>query len=500
MKNKIKNIFRSSTTMPKLEGKVIVVPSANKTHQLNVETKYTNHTDNIFDLMSSSGFHQVNTYQAIRYYDNIAPIGTAIDIITDELKTIEPKYFSGDKFEEHEVVSLLKHPNADQTFKEFFKKYSTFYKITGNTFLMATGPINKPPLELSVMPPQFVTCTMATDGFPLSYQASMGYSSALSETFVRIEEKGRFRYVNEDQTREIWHVKTFNATCDDCFGKPLLLPIYHELEQYLNASMHNLSLLKKGGRLSGALVSKGPLTDEQYNRAQAQINDSFAGANNAGRIMIGEGDMDWKEMSSNMKDMDFRNLKKDDQTAIYNRLRIPLPLVSPDHMTMSNYEQARLSLYDNAVLPDADVLYEELTVFLAPRYGWDPEKQGVGYDESQIQALQLRRNEQVKLRKEISVNKVDEMRALLGDEILPNGIGDVVLVPSSMVELGAEPEESSEDGDMDESTEEEVEEDEDEEDPKQRFFRIMQSQQDTKGVRRYTDSEINIMATKQGIK
>lgn len=496
MLNKMKNLF--SRKASELPGTIVEVPAGKHIHQ-NMELKSHNNFssyDNIFDTLSSTGFNQINAWQAIRYYDNIAPIGTAIDIITDELKTIVPKYFTGKKFEDHPVISLFMHPNADETFQEFFKKYSTFYKITGNTFLMATGAISKPPAELVVLPPQFVSSTTATDGYPLSYQFSLGGSGGtFTETFSRIEEKGRFRYVNEDQTRELWHVKNFNAAANDSFGKPPLLPIYYELEQYLHASVHNLSLLEKGGRLSGALISKGPLTDEQFARAQEQVDKKLAGSKNAGRIMIGEGDMDFKEMSSNNKDMDFRNLKKDDAIAIYNRLRIPLPLISPDHMTMSNYEQARLALYDNAVLPDAQTLYEELTVFLAPRYGWDPEKQGVTYDESTIQALQLRRNEEVKLRKEISVNEVDEMRSLLGDDPLPGGIGKVVLISGNTKELGSEEEE-------DEQSDDEENPKEDEEEPKvseKRFKEIVKSQRDRKGLRIYTDEQIETMAKEQGL-
>ncbi|MCP5940254.1 phage portal protein, partial [Klebsiella pneumoniae] len=71
-----------------------------------------------------------------------------------------------------------------------------------------------------------------------------------------------------------------------------------------------LALMQNGGRPSGALLVKpGPhgqtLTTEQRKTLREDLKDLYEGTKNAGRMMIIEGECEWKEMGLSPKDLDF---------------------------------------------------------------------------------------------------------------------------------------------------------------------------------------------------
>ena len=104
-------------------------------------------------------------------------------------------------------------------------------------------------------------------------------------------------------------------------------------------------------------------------------------------------------------------------------------------MTLDNFSKAVLALYDNAVLPLADMMLGELTTFLGPRYKLAPTER-LSYDENAIKALEPRRNEQNKNKRESGVLTINEIRSLYGYEEIENG--DTLYQPFNLVAVGAD--------------------------------------------------------------
>jgi HK97 family phage portal protein len=246
-----------------------------------------------------------------------------------------------------------------------------------------------------------------------------------------IEGRKRFR-ANDDL--EIWPAFYFNPNRGSrkFFATPIAKPLYYDIEQYINSGLHNKSLLKRGARPGGMFSSSSeiPLTDEQFERLQNQVNMYFSGPNNAGRPMLGEN-LKFEPMITSNRDMDYATLVKNARTAIYGQFRIPLPMVNSDSQTYSNYETSQVALYDRAVLPMARFIYGQLGKALLYRYGRDWQRYEIRYEETDISGLQMRRSEVVKLRKQIGVNTVNELRTQLGDE--PVDGGDVILRPANEI-------------------------------------------------------------------
>ena len=106
---------------------------------------------------------------------------------------------------------------------------------------------------------------------------------------------------------KILHLKNYHPT-NSHYGLSSLDATSQSIELHNQATNWNSSLLRNGARPSGALIvkeSNGYLSDDQFERLQAQLTDKFTGSNNSGRPLLLEGGLDWQEMSINPKDMDF---------------------------------------------------------------------------------------------------------------------------------------------------------------------------------------------------
>ena len=85
------------------------------------------------------------------------------------------------------------------------------------------------------------------------------------------------------------------------------------LDTHNAAGRWNKALLDNSARPSGALVyapkEGGNLTDEQFDRLKAELEEGYSGAARAGRPLLLEGGLDWKAMGLTPKDMDFIEAK-----------------------------------------------------------------------------------------------------------------------------------------------------------------------------------------------
>jgi len=184
------------------------------------------------------------------------------------------------------------------------------------------------------------------------------------------------------------------------------------------------------------VTSETSLTQDQRDSLREQLTQNYASSANAGRIFFADGGkFNVTELSKTMKDMDFRGLREDMKIDVFNRLKVPLPLVTTESQTFVNMREAKLSLYDNAVIPLLNLLLQELTLFLFPRYNLDTSQLMLAFNPLEIQALRQRIREENNEIKDIKT--INEQRA---DEILNSQEGgDVIYQPVNLVPLGTSP-------------------------------------------------------------
>lgn len=392
--------------------------------------------DSLLDARYGAGYNIQSTL-ALIYYASVSVVSIAIDKICEEFEVIKPQLLEKKNeklITDAPILDFLNHPNSDETGVQFMGEIGRSYKITGNSFIIATGPINRPPLELFAVKPYYITIQESSiDSFPQSYTYN---SSNQHIVFNRLEEGNRLRFVTDSREQELCHISAYNpGEAEKLWGLSKLNSTYLEISQYIQSNQHNLNILRQGVRSSGILSYESELTQDQRDNIKGELQSDYAGSNNAGRVFVFDGGkVDFKELSQTLKDMDFKDLKKEIGNTVYVRLDVPLPLVSTDNQKFDNMAVAKLSLYDEAVMPLTDLIYLELSLFLFPRFKIDPNAFTLKYNIWDISVLRERELLNIEKLSKTNFLLINELRAMSGRE--PVDGGDVLYQPLNLVPLG----------------------------------------------------------------
>ena len=258
----------------------------------------------------------------------------------------------------HPLGALLNSPNPVQGGTEFLEAVYSYKLISGNSYILALGAANEAPIELYTLRPDRVTIIAGKDEMPAGYRYTIGPN----------------QYKDYD-TSQVLHIKFFNPL-NDWYGLSPVEAAAYSIDQHNQAGAWNQALLQNGARPSGALVMSpngalgGRLGEDQYNRIKAQIDDQFSGPGNAGRPILLEGGIDWKEMSMSPKDMDFIEMKNSAARDIALAFGVPPQMLGiPGDNTYSNLAEARLAMWEQTIIPHVNNLVDALNNWLAPQFG-----------------------------------------------------------------------------------------------------------------------------------
>ncbi len=337
---------------------------------------------------------------------------------------------------DHPFINLFARPNALQGRAAFLQSLVGFYLIAGNSYIEAVGPRTKPPRELWPKRPDRMMIKAGNFGVPAAFVYTVGGQkvewTVLSSDVQRRNPEGPGR-------SSILHLKAFHPL-NDWYGMSPVEAAAFSIDQHNEAGRWNMSRLQNDARPSGALIvdpkSGTGLENEQYDRLKADIEELYSGAGNAGRPILLEGGLDWKEMGLSAVDQDWLNGKHTTARDIAMVFGMPAQMLGiPGDNTHKNMEEARLWLWEQTVLPLMDFIIGELNQWLAPQFGEDLE---LVFDVDEIPALISRRHMLWDKINKTDFLTVDEKRKATGYEPLPDGKGEVVLVPVNKAELGEE--------------------------------------------------------------
>ena len=323
----------------------------------------------------------------------------------------------------HPLLDLLARPNPTMAQSEFVEAATGFLLIAGNSFVEAvaleTGSDGGQRVrELWPLRPDRMAVIKSKTGLPGGYEYRLG---------------GQVRRWPADPVSgasPILHIKTFHPL-DDWYGLSPIEAAAYGIDQHNEAGKWNTALLQNSGRPSGALVyspsqegAADSLSDEQFARLEAQFEARVKGAANAGRPLILEGGLSWQEMGLSPRDMDFLRTKNSAARDIALAFGVPPQLLGiPGDNTYSNYQEARLALWEETVIPLLRHLRDELNGWLAPLFGAGL---ALDIDLDEVPALTLRREarwEMLVRAVESGVLTRNEARESLGYGPLPDGDG-----------------------------------------------------------------------------
>lgn len=374
-------------------------------------------------------FNNFDVLTIIRNYETIAPLNSAINLIGNAvggLPIVVKDKATQEIIRDHPVLDLLNSPNMnEQRTKESLMSQLAIWRVMeGDAYLEIPGPIGKEPLELFIFKPQNMDVQSNGTGFAETYRFQ---SNTQSRTFKREIVSGRIIGLGEDG--ELLHIKNFNprASSMQLTGMSEVMPLFFEVNQYLESSNHNLSLLRNGARPSGALTlnsaSSGlpaQLTEEQFSRMKREMEDCYQSSNNSGRPMVLEGGLSWQEMGLSPKDMDFFNLKREAEQQIYKGLGVPIQLKMDVGTTFNNKSEARLEFYENRVIPLANELLSSMTSLLMPRFSQSDDLI-LAVDTDNVDALAIKRQARTESISANTVMTLNEKRTALNLEDIDGG-------------------------------------------------------------------------------
>jgi len=267
----------------------------------------------------------------------------------------------------HPVLSLLERPNRLQTYRKFVESTFGFYGLTGNAFIQGVGPSPKrAPTELYNLNPTSMRVIPGKLGIPAAYE------------FQNANVERRFEVDAVNGNSAILHLKTFNPM-DHWLGLSPISAAAMSVDQHNSANRWNTSLLQNSGRPAGALVLKPSsetgdaiLSENQRESLRREIDSALAGPKNAGRILLLEGGMDWKQISLSPDDLDWIQGKHVSAREIALIFGVPPQLLGiPGDNTFSNYEEARLAFWQDTIVPLCEDWFNDLNNWLMPSFG-DP--------------------------------------------------------------------------------------------------------------------------------
>lgn len=371
-------------------------------------------------------------------YENFAKKGysknvivyTAISKITSACKGIKWEAYSknrdGSKTEisESPLLELMSRPNPLQSTSDFMESVVGFKLIAGNSYIEANQPrTNKPPLELWPVRPDKMKIIPGANGLPVAYEFSFnGKVKRWPVDLVKMQSL-------------ILHWKSFNPL-NDWYGLSPLEAAMLSLDQSNAGQIWNLATLQNSAIPSGVLQMKisdanprGNLSDEQFKRLKAELEENYQGSKNTGRPMVLEGGLQWQSISLSPKEMDFLKGKEVTATDLVLAYGVPPELMGLGQKTFNNYKEARLAFYEETVLPMMDDIENMFNHWLAPSFG---DNIYLSYDRDDIEALVYRREQKYTSLQGVNFLTQNEKRGAVGYESKP-GL-DFFVVGSQLID------------------------------------------------------------------
>jgi HK97 family phage portal protein len=304
-------------------------------------------------------------------------------------------YIDGKEVEQHALKSLLAKPNALNASREFLETVYAHLMVSGNSYIELVN-LDETPRELYALRPDRIAVIPSRNGWPDAYEYTANGSS------VRIPRE------------QLLHLKLFNPL-DDYYGLSPLEAACRSIDTHNAASGWNKAMLDNAARPSGALIFQGNdnnLTTEQFERLKAELASTYQGAANAGRPMILEGGLDWKEMGFSPKEMEFNEAKNAAAREVALAFGVPPMLLGiPGDNTFANYAEANRSFWRQTIVPLAARVSGSLSNFLST---YADGTLDIIPDLDQVEALSPDRDALWKRLNDASFLTADEKRAAVG--------------------------------------------------------------------------------------
>lgn len=343
----------------------------------------------------------------------------AINRIADAIASVKLGIYRGEtELVDHPLAKLINRPNPLQSHGDYMRAKVGFLLLAGNGYEERVT-VGKEVRELYQLRPDRMKIIPSNSGVPLAYEYSVN------------QQKVRFDVDPRTLESDVRQLRMWNPL-DDWYGMSPIEAGAYAIDQNNESMSWMQSLLQNSARPSGALTVKdaGTLSDENFNRLKAQIEEQYSGSSNAGRPMLLEGGLEWQQMGLTPTDMGILETKFSSSRDIALAFGVPPQLLGiPGDNTYANYAEARLAFWEDTVLPLLDMILNDWNSWLAGPY-----KVEIRPDVDSIPAIAEKRLKMWEMANASTDLTINERRQLKGYGPIEGG--DVLLVASSEIPLG----------------------------------------------------------------
>lgn len=344
-------------------------------------------------------------------YQNNPVVYRCVSLIARSLASVKLYAQSTESGITSNASSFLKTPNPLQSYEAFTEMVVSHILLSGNAFIEYVGD-DTAYGEWYVLRPDRVRILCNEQGFPDKYE----YRINNTVHHVDIDRiTGRSKIV---------HIKLFSPFSTHWGQSPLMAAM--PLIQFRNQALeHNLAVLKRGGTPSGILTldSEYEMTEEQRAQLRYDLDNLYAGKDNAGRIMVLSQGLRWEKTGLSPNEMSFLEGQAEAARGIAQLFGVP-PICVGMHgdERFSNYKEARVHMWEETLLPMLGLVissFEKLLNFVDPKVRLE-------YSKDDIDALSLKREMLWERANNAQFLTINEKRGLMGFGPLPEG--DVLAV------------------------------------------------------------------------
>lgn len=306
----------------------------------------------------------------------------------------------------HGLRQLMIRPNAIMSAEDFWISTVSYYDIAGNAFWWKVRSAAGRVVELWPLRPDRVRI------LPDPRDVILGYQYEVDGTAYTVE------------PQDIIHFKRWHPT-NDFFGLSPLQVAARMTDSDNEATDFVQALLQNSAQHGVAITTEAALDDNVVERMLRRWKQKFSGKKRGEPVVLQKG-MDVKPISMTLRDLEFPDLRSISETRICAVYQVP-PIVigmksGIDKATYANYEEARRSFWEEAILPLMRSVEGVLNIHLTPEYG--DQAAYARFDESDVRALQEK--------EDVKWNRADkaynsgwitrnEARSIVGQDPLPNG-------------------------------------------------------------------------------
>jgi phage portal protein BeeE len=400
-----------------------------------IETKSADMTaQNIFSDNTSIGYFLSPQLAYFLYgiSDALADACERIIWATIQIKPQLQEIKTGEYITDHPMLELIEHSDMRWNKTQLLSEMMLSYLLCGEFFPVIQGNVKYEPVGLFHYPANNVGIAQGSDGYIGSMICNYQNIAKVYERAINPRYQ-HYVFNDKEELNQVMHILQIKKRNYLRAQSPLERIYYQAVMKYYG-NIHNSNMLKNPTRPGGLWSPKdGQMSQGQHESFKKEVRDNFTGPANTARNIISAVPIEYQDFLINTRDMDFKELIEKVDRDIYQQYQIPLPLVTTDAATYSNYVNAISAFYDIAVLPRAGFFYFELGDFLLSRYK-DGSKFRLVIDERQIPALKERLYTRSQSMRNVYAFSENEIRNEAGYENRLNG--DVILQPATLIANG----------------------------------------------------------------